>query len=123
MFDVLDMLVPITGNLSKIKKDLPSQMRHNSFSTGLAKYKVIIFKFLVKYVIRKYIDINIFDSIIDVQHSTNTVSTVTDLTTLHAFYRFEIIHPTDCGVHLEVNLLSIPVKIVIEQRCETDRRK
>ena len=42
------MSVPITSNLSEINKDSSFQMRHNSFSTGLAKHKVKLFTNLFK---------------------------------------------------------------------------
>ena len=80
-----------------------------------------ILKLLVKYVILENNIINIFDLSIDLQHSTHAVNTVTDLTA-HAFDRLEIIHPAGYGVHLEDNLVSIPVKIVEELKRATDRR-
>ena len=44
-------------------------------------------------------------------HSTSTLSPGTELTILHAFHRFEIADLTAFGVHLEHHLVSIPVKL------------
>ena len=96
----------------------------NPTSTGLVKNRVKMVKQLIKYITLRSPDVDLYDSLLDVQFSLNcTASSVTGLSPHFAFHGYEPVNSIDHNLQVESLLPSNPVRFAEELQSEAMRRK
>ena len=96
----------------------------NPTSTGLVENRVKMVKQLIKYITLRSPDVDLYDSLLDVQFSLNcTASSVTGLSPHFVFHGYEPVNPIDHNLQVESLLPSNPVRFAEELQNEAVRRK